>query len=116
MAVAAEAGIDVELISYGHTVIQAANLHVALAFGRTTYFEQAVPVEPWEHGVRNPIHTGPDGRAHVPHGTGLGIELTRTWWKQPRSRGRRRRSAMTIGTDDQEGRTRRCGSKGEECS
>ncbi len=75
MAVAAEAGIDVELISYGHTVIQAANLHVALAFGRTTYFEQAVPVEPWEHAVRNPIHTGPDGRAHVPHGTGLGIEL-----------------------------------------
>jgi L-alanine-DL-glutamate epimerase-like enolase superfamily enzyme len=75
MDVAAEAGIDVELISYCHTVIQAANLHVALAFGRTTYFEQAVPVEPWEHAVRNPIHTGSDGWAHVPDGAGLGIEL-----------------------------------------
>jgi L-alanine-DL-glutamate epimerase-like enolase superfamily enzyme len=75
MTVADEAGIDVELISYGHTVIQATNLHVALAFGRTTYFEQAVPVEPWEHAVRNPIHSGSDGRAHVPDGPGLGIEL-----------------------------------------
>jgi L-alanine-DL-glutamate epimerase-like enolase superfamily enzyme len=75
MAVAANAGMDVELTSYGHTVIQAANLHVALAFGRTTYFEQAVPMEPWEYGARNPLHTRPDGRIEVPDGPGLGIEL-----------------------------------------
>ena len=43
--------------------------------GRTTYFEQAVPPEPWEHAVRNPIRTGPDGSARVPDGPGLGIEL-----------------------------------------
>ena len=47
--VASDVGLDVELISYGHTVIQAADLQVALAFGRTAYFEQAVPVEPFEH-------------------------------------------------------------------
>ncbi len=41
MSVAERAGMDVELISYGHTVIQAANLHAALAFGRTSFFEQA---------------------------------------------------------------------------
>ncbi|MGH2539630.1 MAG: enolase C-terminal domain-like protein, partial [Actinomycetota bacterium] len=75
MAVAADAGLDVELISYGHTVIQAANLHAALAFGRTTYFEQAVPPEPFEHGVRTPIRTGHDGLVHVPDGPGLGIDL-----------------------------------------
>ena len=75
MQVAADAGLDVELISYGHTVIQAANLHVALAFGRTTYFEQAVPPEPFEHGVRDPIRTGPDGNVRAPEGPGLGIEL-----------------------------------------
>ena len=61
MTAAADAGLDVELISYGHTVIQAANLQVALAFGRTSYFEQAVPPEPFEHGVRTPIRTGQDG-------------------------------------------------------
>ena len=75
MSEAADAGLDVELISYGHSVIQAANLHVALAFGRTSYFEQPVPEEPFEHGARNPIRTGDDGLVHAPPGTGLGIEL-----------------------------------------
>jgi hypothetical protein len=55
---AAAAGLDVELISYGHSVIQAANLHVPLAFGRTSFVEQAVPPEPFEHGVRRPLRTG----------------------------------------------------------
>jgi L-alanine-DL-glutamate epimerase-like enolase superfamily enzyme len=75
VGVAADAGLDVELISYGHTVIQAANLHTALAFGRTTFFEQAVPPEPFEHGVRQPIRTGEDGLVHAPDGPGLGVEL-----------------------------------------
>jgi L-alanine-DL-glutamate epimerase-like enolase superfamily enzyme len=75
MAVANDAGLDVELISYGHTAIQAANLHLALAYGRTTYFEQPVPPEPWEHAVLNPIRTGPDGTVRCPRGPGLGIEL-----------------------------------------
>ena len=35
-------GLDVELTSYGQTLVQAANLHVMLAFGRTSYFERAV--------------------------------------------------------------------------
>lgn len=73
--VAEDAGLDVELISYGHTVIQAADLHVALAFGRTTYFEQAVPVEPFEHGVVDVLRTGSDGLVHAPAGPGLGIGL-----------------------------------------
>ena len=71
----ADAGLDVELISYGHTVIQAVNLQVALAFGRTTIFEQPVPPEPFEHGVRTSIRTEQDGLVHAPDGPGLGIEL-----------------------------------------
>jgi L-alanine-DL-glutamate epimerase-like enolase superfamily enzyme len=55
MSVAENAGMDVELISYGHTIIQAANLHAALAFGRTSFFEQAVPPEPFEFGVRGRV-------------------------------------------------------------
>ena len=73
--VAEEAGLDVELISYGHTVIQAADLQVALAFGRTTFFEQAVPVEPFEQGVTDVLRTGSDGLVHAPAGPGLGIGL-----------------------------------------
>jgi L-alanine-DL-glutamate epimerase-like enolase superfamily enzyme len=73
--VAQEAGLDVELISYGHTVIQAADLQVALAFGRTAYFEQAVPVEPFEHGVTDVLRTGADGLVHAPDCPGLGIGL-----------------------------------------
>ncbi|WP_159231946.1 mandelate racemase/muconate lactonizing enzyme family protein [Mycolicibacterium vanbaalenii] len=73
--VAEDAGLDVELISYGHTVIQAADLQVALAFGRTTYFEQAVPVEPFECGVTDVLRTGSDGLVHAPDGPGLGIAL-----------------------------------------
>lgn len=72
---ASDAELDVELISYGHTVIQAADLQVALAFGRTTYFEQAVPVEPFEHGVTDVLRTGLDGLVHAPSGPGLGIGL-----------------------------------------
>lgn len=72
---AEKAGLDVELISYGHTVIQAADLQVALAFGRTTYFEQAVPVEPFEHGVTTVLRTGTDGLVHAPEGPGLGIGI-----------------------------------------
>ena len=73
--VADAVGLDVELISYGHTLIQAVNLQVALAFGRTSFFEQAVPPEPFEHGVRNPIRTIHDGLVHATEGPGLGIEL-----------------------------------------
>jgi L-alanine-DL-glutamate epimerase-like enolase superfamily enzyme len=75
MSVAGDAGMPVELISYGHTVIQAANLHAALAFGRTSFFEQAVPPEPFEHGVVQPLRTGPDGLVEVSARPGLGIEL-----------------------------------------
>lgn len=73
MRIAEEAGLDVELISYGHTVIQAADLQLALAFGRTTYFEQAVPVEPFEYGVTDVLRTGTDGLVHAPQTPGLGI-------------------------------------------
>ncbi len=75
MRVAGDAGLDVELISYGHTLIQAVNLHVALAFGRTSFFEQAVPPHPFEHGVSNPIRTDAAGSVRVPDGPGLGIDL-----------------------------------------
>jgi L-alanine-DL-glutamate epimerase-like enolase superfamily enzyme len=51
------------------------NLHAALAFGRTSFFEQAVPPEPVEFGVREAIRTGADGFAGVSEQPGLGIDI-----------------------------------------
>ena len=42
-AVAAANDLPVELTSYGQTLVQSANLHVMIAFGRTSFFERAVP-------------------------------------------------------------------------
>jgi L-alanine-DL-glutamate epimerase-like enolase superfamily enzyme len=72
---AAERGMDVEPISYGHTLVQAANLQVMLAYGRTAYFEQAYPFEAWEYGVTTPIRADAEGMTHLPAGPGLGVEL-----------------------------------------
>jgi L-alanine-DL-glutamate epimerase-like enolase superfamily enzyme len=51
------------------------NLHAALAFGRTSFFEQGVPPEPVEFGVREAIRTGADGFAGVSEQPGLGIDI-----------------------------------------
>lgn len=72
--VAAWFGVDVEIISYGHTLVQAADLQIALAFGRTTHFEQPVPPEPFEYGVTSTLRTGSDGLVHAPDASGLGID------------------------------------------
>jgi L-alanine-DL-glutamate epimerase-like enolase superfamily enzyme len=67
--------MDVELVSYGHTLVQAANLHVMLAYGRTRYFEQAYPLAAWEYAALTPIHADAHGMTHRPEGPGLGVEL-----------------------------------------
>ena len=74
-AVADAFGMDVELTSYGQTLVQAANLHVAVAFGRTTFFERAVPHEEFEFGVTTPIRMDASGNVEPSDAPGLGIEL-----------------------------------------
>ena len=68
-------GLDVELTSYGQTLVQAANLHVMLAFGKTSFFERAVPSEEFEFGVTTPIEMDTDGTVGALEGPGLGVEL-----------------------------------------
>lgn len=68
-------GLDVELTSYGQTLVQAANLHVMLAFGRTSFFERAVPSEEFEFGVTTPISMDADGSVGPLDGPGFGVEL-----------------------------------------
>lgn len=72
-------GLDLEPVSYGHTLLQAANLQVMLAFENVRFFELPYPVGPWEYGVVEPIRPGPDGTVALPSGPGLGVELDWEW-------------------------------------
>ena len=46
-----------------------------LAFGNATYYEQPVPYEAYEYGMKNVVRTGPDGYVSAPTGPGLGVEI-----------------------------------------
>ena len=72
-------GLDFEPVSYGHTLSQAANLHVMLASARTSYFELPFPVEPWEYGVVEPLRPDREGTVAAPAGPGLGVTLDWGW-------------------------------------
>jgi L-alanine-DL-glutamate epimerase-like enolase superfamily enzyme len=74
-AVADAFDLDVELTGYGQTLVQAANLHVALAFGRTTFVERAVPEPEFSWGVTTPITMAEDGTVGVVDAPGLGVTL-----------------------------------------
>jgi L-alanine-DL-glutamate epimerase-like enolase superfamily enzyme len=74
-AVAERFGVDVELTGYGQTLVQAANLHVALAYRRTSFVERAVPTDEFDWGVTTPIAMAPDGTIGIEDRPGLGVEL-----------------------------------------
>ncbi len=79
--VAAAYDLPVELTSYGQTLVQSANLHVMLAFGRTSFFERAVPSEEFEFGVTTPITmdaAGTVGRARRRRGSASSWTTTRS--------------------------------------
>jgi len=75
IALAEAAGTSCEVQCWSYTLQQAADLHLIVAFPNCTYFEQPVPYDAFEYGVKNPIRTQADGYVHVPQGPGLGIEL-----------------------------------------
>ena len=82
MGIAEANAMTVELQSWGYTLSQAANLHLMLAYNNSTYFEQAVPVEPLEFGALTVIRTDKEGYVHAPEGNGLGIEMDWTLIEQ----------------------------------
>ena len=67
-----------EVMSWGFTLVSAANLHLMLAFDSCSYYEQAVPYESYEYGMNGVIRTGADGHVVAPRGPGLGVEID---WK-----------------------------------
>jgi L-alanine-DL-glutamate epimerase-like enolase superfamily enzyme len=63
-----------EIQSWGHSLSQAVNLHLALANSRTRYFEAPTPIEAFEFGMRNGLSLD-RGRVVAPVGPGLGIQV-----------------------------------------
>jgi L-alanine-DL-glutamate epimerase-like enolase superfamily enzyme len=75
MALAEAHGMNVELQSWGFTPVQAANLHLMLAYGNCDYFEHAVPHTAFDFGSLDPIRTDREGWVHAPPGHGLGVRV-----------------------------------------
>lgn len=78
LMIANEAGLPIELQSWGHSLTQAANLHLMLANERTQYFEAPMPKDAFEFGMKNG-NLLDEGRVIAPKGPGLGIEVA---WDQ----------------------------------
>jgi L-alanine-DL-glutamate epimerase-like enolase superfamily enzyme len=74
MMIANDAGLSIEIQSWGHSLTQAANLHLMLANERTRYFEAPMPKEAFEFGMKNG-NLLERGRVVAPEGPGLGIEV-----------------------------------------
>ena len=74
LMIANDAGMSMEIQSWGHSLAQAANLHLVLANERTRYFEAPMPKEAFEFGVKNG-NLLEWGRVVAPEGPGLGIEV-----------------------------------------
>jgi len=74
LMIANDAGLPIEIQSWGHSLAQAANLHLMLANERTRYFEAPMPREAFEFGMKSG-NLLERGRVVAPKGPGLGIEV-----------------------------------------
>jgi L-alanine-DL-glutamate epimerase-like enolase superfamily enzyme len=74
LIIANDAGLPIEIQSWGHSLAQVANLHLMLANERTRYFEAAMPKEAYEFGMKNGNLLGL-GMVLAPQRPGLGIEV-----------------------------------------
>ena len=74
LMIANDAGMSMEIQSWGHSLAQAANLHLVLANERTRYFEAPMPKEAFEFGMKNGDLLD-RGRVVAPAGPGLGINV-----------------------------------------
>ena len=74
LIIANDADMPIDIQSWGHSLAQAANLHLMLANERTRYFEAPMPKEPFEFGMMNG-NLLERGRVVAPEGPGLGITV-----------------------------------------
>ncbi len=95
LMIANEADLPIEIQSWGHSLTQAANLHLMLANKRTQYFEAAMPKDAFEFGMKNG-NLLDRGRVIAPKGPGLGIEVD---WDHLAEADFYRKSAAVAPTD-----------------
>lgn len=74
LVVANDADMTIDIQSWGHSLAQAANLHLMLANARTQFFEAPMPKEVFEFGMTNG-NLLERGRIVAPKGPGLGIDV-----------------------------------------
>jgi L-alanine-DL-glutamate epimerase-like enolase superfamily enzyme len=74
LTIANDADLTIDIQSWGHSLAQAANLHLMLANKRTRYFEAPMPKQAYEFGMKNGDLLAL-GRVVAPPGAGLGIEV-----------------------------------------
>ncbi len=74
LMIANDADMPIDIQSWGHSLAQAANLHLMLANERTRYFEAPMPKEAFEFGMKNG-NLMDRGRVMAPEGPGLGISV-----------------------------------------
>jgi L-alanine-DL-glutamate epimerase-like enolase superfamily enzyme len=74
LIIANNANLPVEFQSWGHSLVQLANLHLTLANKRSQYFEIPMPRELYDFGMKDVILLK-DNEIHAPLGPGMGIEV-----------------------------------------
>ena len=75
MDLSAAGGLDCEIMSWGYTLVSVANLHVMLSSDNCTYYEQPLPYNNFEFGMKDVLRTNKDGYIHAPTKPGLGMEI-----------------------------------------
>ena len=80
LEIANDAGVRVEIQSWGHSLTQAVNLHLMLANQGTRYFEAPMPKHAFEFGSKNG-NLLERGRIVAPDRPGLGIDVD--WERLP---------------------------------
>ena len=80
LMIANDADLAIEIQSWGHSLAQAANLHLMLSNERTRYFEAPMPGYAFEFGMKNGNSDGRliPGQSHL-RAPGLGVEVD---WEQ----------------------------------
>jgi L-alanine-DL-glutamate epimerase-like enolase superfamily enzyme len=68
-------GLNLEVHNNANQMLEAANIAVAMSIKNTKYYEQLVPEQLFQFGVKELIHVDREGYVHVPTGPGIGVEL-----------------------------------------
>lgn len=77
MELARTKGVSVELQSFGYQPTQDANLQAMLGVGGCSYFEHAIPSEPYDYAAHNPLVVGQDGYIAAPTNSWLDMDWER---------------------------------------